>query len=126
MKQTRGEERLNMRSDGTVTYWQFQYNYTEPDSGKPAKWTECSYDIQEDEKKCGRGYPKTHKFWREHTACGKCWQRHGYHGFLTVKEAMCALSLVAKHYRAYEVRIVKITKSQHTEECLVARRKQVA
>jgi nicotinic acid phosphoribosyltransferase len=117
-----------MRSDGTVTYWQFQHNITEPDSGKPAKWVEVGGTIE------ARGFnaPRNTKgkvvvdVWREHTACGKCWQRHGYHGFLTVKEAMKALPLVTKCYRAYEVRIVKITKSQHTEECVLVRRKQVA
>jgi len=114
-----------MRSDGTVTYWQFQYNVTEADSGKPAKWVEVGGTVE------ARGFNvdkrgTSHATWREHTACGKCWQRHGYNGFMTVKEAMKALPLVTKCYRAYEVRIVKITKSQHTEECVLVRRKQVA
>jgi hypothetical protein len=117
-----------MRTDGTITYWQFQYNYWSHDSGKPAKWVEIGGQVEACgfHKKTGPRDGSHNPLWQEHTASGKCWQRHGYHGFLSVKEAMKALPLVTKCYRAYEVRIVKITKSQHTEECLLVRRKQVA
>ncbi len=107
-----------MRKDGKVTFFQFEFEY------KPGTWFLCEGQSELKGVHTRRPGPGCHwdlnPLWYEYTACGKCWQKYGYHGFLTEDEAMAALPLVRKCFSQKRVRIIRVTKMQRTEVVLMA------
>jgi hypothetical protein len=90
-----------MRCDGEVTFYQFQVQL---EAGTWARIEICATNAQ----------GVTDSLWREHTACGACWQRYGQFGFLDRHEAIAAIPYVIGKRPGRTIRIAKITKTQAT------------
>ena len=92
-----------MRTDGQVTFWQIQHRIDNI-------WSRIELPASSD----GYSKPLHDPVWREHTACGQCWQRHGEYGFLSETEAMNSIPLVRKAKPDMRIRIARISMSQRT------------